>query len=239
MITVVPTHHKRFFRLKSYFEPYSKFQLRLAPTESEPFEIQIATRIKVTVSPLFLENDSPEWIEAALLRYAQDYVKGYCPETKLVELSEESRGIEKKLRDIHQTLLEDFEKASEGEEQSLREIWLRLREDYFPDRSDIDDYNVVWSGRRQTMSLATCSIHRRKVAVAKAMSLGEGAPYLEPLLYHEMCHAILGEPEVVDGRRIMHGRDFKELEKRHPDISKLDLWIKQGGWNRVVKMAEG
>ena len=63
-------------------------------------------------------------------------------------------------------------------------------------------------------------------------------PYLEPLLYHEMCHAALGEPEIVKGKRIMHGSDFKALEKKHPEITQLNSWIKSGGWNKAVDKIE-
>lgn len=67
------------------------------------------------------------------------------------------------------------------------------------------------------------------------MSLPESQPYLEALIYHEMCHAVLGPPKIVKRRRIMHGRDFKALEKRHPEIKLLDTWIKAGGWSMAAK----
>ncbi len=67
------------------------------------------------------------------------------------------------------------------------------------------------------------------------MQLVECREHLPALLYHEMCHAVLGKPEVVGGRRKIHTREFKELESRHPSISNLDRWIKQGGWFAVAR----
>lgn len=117
----------------------------------------------------------------------------------------------------------------------LNQLWCNVRAAYFPDRSDIDDYRVIWSMRRQTRSLATCNVHTKKVNVAHAMNRPEYQAYLEALLYHEMCHAVLGEAKIVNGRRVIHGREFKMLERRHPGIKPFDAWIKAGGWRQAVR----
>ncbi len=68
------------------------------------------------------------------------------------------------------------------------------------------------------------------------MSLPECAAYLPALIYHEMCHAVLGDKVGRAGsKRMWHGPAFRQLEKRHPDIEKLDLWIKKGGWSKAVR----
>lgn len=113
----------------------------------------------------------------------------------------------------------------------LRAIWLQLRENYFPDRPDIDDYLVVWSRRRQRRTLASCSTDQRKVRVARELNTPLCAGWLDPLLYHEMCHAYLGS----SGTGGCHNRAFKALEQRHPLIPSLDAWIKAGGWLRAVR----
>lgn len=117
----------------------------------------------------------------------------------------------------------------------LRKEWLRIRQTYFPSRSDIDDYDLLWAKRKQTRCLASCDYVKRKVTVAKQMAEPEARTYLEPLLYHEMCHAIIGVPPEKNGRRQIHGRDFKKLERRHPQIQALDAWINSGGWQRVTR----
>ncbi len=40
---------------------------------------------------------------------------------------------------------------------------------------------------------------------------------------------------IKNGRRDIHSKGFKDLESRHPEIKKLDLWIKQGGWIKAVR----
>lgn len=117
----------------------------------------------------------------------------------------------------------------------LVDLWKNLRTEYFPEREDLDNYRVLWSKRKHSSCLASCNYQRRKVIVADVMSQDECYKYLEPLLYHEMCHAVLGKPPVVNGRRVMHGREFKALERMHPRIMELDAWLKAGGWSRAVK----
>lgn len=120
----------------------------------------------------------------------------------------------------------------------LFEIWRRLVIQYFPDRPDLLSYRISWSHRKQKRCLASCNAEKRQVNVSGALN----TPYLnwvlEPLIYHELCHAVIGPVHRVRGqRRSLHGREFKILERRHPDIKKLDQWIRDGGWQRAVRAA--
>jgi len=118
----------------------------------------------------------------------------------------------------------------------LKQLWLTLRSEFFPERHDLDDYVVRWSRRRQKRTLASCNIIGRVVAVAKEMKHQDATAWLAPLLYHEMCHAVLGTAVTRQcGKRAWHGREFKSLECRHPQISALDAWIKSGGFHAVVR----
>lgn len=122
----------------------------------------------------------------------------------------------------------------------LHLLWVSVRRTYFPDRGDLDSYVVTWSRRRQRRVLASCNWHRRKVVVARELRDDAFNEWLEPLLYHEMCHAVLGRA-VSKTRRghAWHGPEFKSLERRHPQISALDSWIRSGGWHHAVRRARG
>ena len=118
----------------------------------------------------------------------------------------------------------------------LEAIWLQLVGRFFPDREDIRSYTIRWSSRRQRRVLASCHIGRRVVKVAQELRDPSHQKWLEPLLYHEMCHAILGkEVERRGKKRAWHGNKFKELESRHPEIKALDAWIRSGGWTSAVR----
>ena len=118
--------------------------------------------------------------------------------------------------------------------KDLKLLWTKLVEEYFPSQPDLLDYRVVWSYRDHSSTLASCQAVKRIVRVAAVMQNFEAAPFLEALVYHELCHAVLGPIERVNGRRVVHGREFKALEKRHPGIPELNAWIAQGGWRRLV-----
>jgi hypothetical protein len=121
---------------------------------------------------------------------------------------------------------------------TLKNIWDDLVRRYFSDRLDLFDYSLEWSRRNQKRTLASCNIKRRRVVVARELDREELALWLEPLLYHELCHAVLGKSITSkDGRRAWHGREFRALERRHPGIAALDHWIKSGGWRSAVRSA--
>lgn len=118
----------------------------------------------------------------------------------------------------------------------LLALWLKIQQEYFPDRTDLAAYTVQWSPRRQKRILASCNIRHRKVMVAKEMQHESVSAWCEPLLYHEMCHAVLGEGIKRRGHKTpWHGRDFKALEARHPQSAALNIWMKSGGWTRAVR----
>lgn len=127
---------------------------------------------------------------------------------------------------------------TEASDPALHAKWLEVRAEYFPDRIDLDRFTVRWSRRRQKRVLGSCSLRRRLVSVAKEMNHPLAAPYLPALLYHEMCHAALGEAVGQRGsRKAWHGERFRSLEAKHPDSKALDAWIRSGGWAHVVRSA--
>lgn len=123
-------------------------------------------------------------------------------------------------------------------DQRLKNLWRELRLAYFPDRPDLDRYVISWSSRRQRRVLGSCSVERAQVRIARELDHPECADWLSPLIYHEMCHAALGQAvgRYRGGKRAWHGPEFRKLERRHPNIAGLDRWIREGGWARAVRV---
>lgn len=123
--------------------------------------------------------------------------------------------------------------------QHLNKIWQQLINTYFPNDLNLPNYTVVWSRRRQKRTLASCCLIKKRVTVAKELNYPAYTLWLEPLLYHEMCHAVLGstitKAQNRSARRSWHGADFRILEKKHPLMSAFDLWIKDGGWHSAIR----
>jgi len=118
----------------------------------------------------------------------------------------------------------------------LKNQWISIRKEYFPNQAQLDNYTVYWSNRNQIRTLASCNIHQKKIRVARELNYPKYNQFLEPLLYHEMCHASLGfSIKNQKGKTAWHGKEFKALENRHPKIKDLDIWIKSGGWSTAVR----
>lgn len=139
--------------------------------------------------------------------------------------------INKEFPQIH----EDRDKYTSREE--LYRIWTELQKKHFPDIPDLLSFKLVWSNRHQSRCLASINLQKKVVRVAPAMKLKESYYFLSPLLYHEMCHAIVGI-KVERGRRKMHTKEFKILESKNPDIFILNQWIDSGGWKKATRKAK-
>jgi hypothetical protein len=121
-------------------------------------------------------------------------------------------------------------------DEFLHKVWTTLRAEYFPDRPELDTYIVSWSPRRQKRVLASCNITRRRVVVAKELFEPCACRWIQPVMYHELCHAVIGEGvSKQGGKRQWHGPEFRALEARHPDIEAMNHWIRTGGWAMAVR----
>jgi len=127
-------------------------------------------------------------------------------------------------------------KSAPLDASELKEIWHELAQNYFADSKDLPKYHISWSSRRQKRVLASCNIRRKCVRVARELRHPDSKEWLEPIIFHEMCHAVLGEAVEKRGRkRAWHGPSFKALESRHPRTHDLKLWIKTGGFSKAVR----
>jgi hypothetical protein len=121
-------------------------------------------------------------------------------------------------------------------DERLQQLWLKLSAEYFPQQEHLSLYIVRWSSRRQKRVLGSCHLKRRHVVMAKELDRPEHWEWVEAVLYHEMCHAVLEDSvQRRRGKRQWHGEDFKLLEVRHPLTAALKDWINAGGWHRAVR----
>jgi hypothetical protein len=73
--------------------------------------------------------------------------------------------------------------------------------------------------------------------VARELFEPAASRWIAAVLYHEMCHAVIGLEvhRSSTGKRQWHGAQFRRLEARHPDIAALNVWISTGGWAMAVR----
>lgn len=121
-------------------------------------------------------------------------------------------------------------------EPKLLAIWDELASSYFPYDSVLNEYTIFWSNRAQKRTLASCNLECKRILVARELNYEKYEYWLEPLIYHEMCHAVLGlDVKKVNGKKQWHGKDFKNLESKHPLMYEFETWIKAGGWAKCVR----
>ena len=99
--------------------------------------------------------------------------------------------------------------------------------------------HVVWSGRAQTRTLASCNIEKHRVKVARELNYPQHLIWLKPLLYHEMCHAYLGTSIYHNKHYQWHGKAFRTLVQRHPLTVIFERWVKEGGWQLALEGDKG
>jgi hypothetical protein len=128
-------------------------------------------------------------------------------------------------------------KSINASDDFLLTVWRNLRQEFFPEHVDVDDYVVTWSSRPQKRVLASCNIRRRRIVVAQELFEPAASRWISAVLYHEMCHAVIGEGVHLSqsGKRQWHGRQFRQLEAKHPDIEAMNAWIATGGWAMAVR----
>jgi hypothetical protein len=126
--------------------------------------------------------------------------------------------------------------SPKASDEFLRSVWTTLRAEYYPERPELDSYVVTWSARPQKRVLASCNISRRRVVVARELFEPSACRWVAPVLYHELCHAVIGAGvHLRSGKRQWHGAEFRALEARHPDIPAMNAWIRSGGWAMAVR----
>ena len=127
-------------------------------------------------------------------------------------------------------------RAPAASDDFLHNLWTNLRKEYYPDRPELDSYVITWSTRAQKRVLASCNIREHRVVVARELFEPTACRWIAPVLYHELCHAVIGEGvHLKSGKRQWHGAEFRALEARHPDIAAMNAWIRAGGWAMAVR----
>lgn len=123
---------------------------------------------------------------------------------------------------------------AKGEVYDLGEIMAEVNQEYFPGASVVA--SITWGAGRQQQRRArrvTLGSYVQELNLIRINpSLDRRAVpryYIEFIVYHEMLHAHLGIGRSSGGRRVVHPRQFRELERRHKDY---DLAIK---WERGAK----
>jgi predicted metal-dependent hydrolase len=112
----------------------------------------------------------------------------------------------------------------QGSCYDLRIIFNQLNQNYFNNSLQIK--NIGWSKKISYRRLGFYNEERDLLVISKIFD-SEKVPeeVITYLVYHEMLHILLPMKK-RNGRRIIHAKRFKELEKQYPAYNRINKWIK-------------
>lgn len=89
-------------------------------------------------------------------------------------------------------------------------------------------WSLVGKGRvRKRVRLGSWSEDHRLIRVHPVLDSPDVPGYvIDFVVFHEMVHAAVG-PELVNGRRLVHTRRFREFEVLHPERVRAEAWIRE------------
>jgi len=122
-----------------------------------------------------------------------------------------------------------FEHQTKGFNYDLQDIFDVLNRGYF--HGAIKSY-IRWGRDASRTSYQTTRIDRDGNPFSLITISGVyDSPHVPEfaiygLVYHEMLHVAI-PPRVVNGRRVVHGRDFKEAERKFPFYDQWIAWEKE------------
>lgn len=122
----------------------------------------------------------------------------------------------------------EFPEPSQGRVFNLRAIFDKLNAEYF--RNRLRDYSIVWGRRRKgrprdQIVFGTIQEDDRIIRIHPLLDR-RFIPtwFVEYVIYHEMCHAVVRDEYDSSGRRIVHHEKFFERERRYRWFRRAKTW---------------
>lgn len=119
--------------------------------------------------------------------------------------------------------------VTRGRVHDLAAIFARLNAAHFEGRLATA---VTWgkngsAGRRRSIRFGSYHPEQRLIRIHPALDQ-EFVPeyFVASIVHHEMLHAHLGVPETGRGRRMLHGRAFRALERAFPGHDRAQAWMR-------------
>ena len=122
----------------------------------------------------------------------------------------------------------EFEDESQGKVFNLRAIFRNLNAEYFGNR--LPRYRVVWARKQKSrpktqIVFGTIQEEDRIIRIPPLLDR-RFVPtwFLEYVMYHEMCHAVVRDEYDSAGRRIVHHEKFFARERRFHWFKRAKAW---------------
>lgn len=122
----------------------------------------------------------------------------------------------------------EFEDESQGRVFNLRAIFCNLNAEYFGNR--FPRYRIAWArkqkGRPKTQIVFGTIQEEDRIIRIHPLLDRRFVPtwFLEYVVYHEMCHAVVRDRYDSAGRRIVHHEGFFARERRFHWFRRAKMW---------------
>jgi SprT-like family protein len=117
-----------------------------------------------------------------------------------------------------------------GRVHDLGDIFAQLNQQHFQGRLEA---RIGWGrrgpgGRRRSIKMGVYLHDHKLIRIHPALD-AERVPrhFVELVVFHEMLHQAIPPATGRDGRRIVHGSDFRARERRFPGYERARAWEKQ------------
>jgi len=121
-----------------------------------------------------------------------------------------------------------FAFPEQGRHFNLREIFDKMNARYFGDR--FKDYRIEWGRRRKErptneIVFGTIQEEDRLIRIHPLMDRAFIPRwFVEYVVYHEMCHAVVKDKYTKSGKRIVHHEAFFERERKFRWFKRAKRW---------------
>jgi hypothetical protein len=125
-------------------------------------------------------------------------------------------------------LQRQFMFAEQGRHFNLRQIFDKLNAKYFGNR--LPRYQIVWGQRRRERPVyeivfGTIQEQDRVIRIHPLLDRAFIPRwFLEYVVYHEMCHAVVPDRYTRSGRRVVHHDAFFERERKFRWFKRAKRW---------------
>ncbi|HYF49595.1 MAG TPA: hypothetical protein VEJ63_09330 [Planctomycetota bacterium] len=112
-----------------------------------------------------------------------------------------------------------------GIHRSLEASFQRVNVEYF--QSQLQQPQLCWSPVRARRILGSYQERNDRLIISRLFDSPKVPEFvLDYLMYHELLHKFLGIGRRDDGKRCMHGRDFREIERQFKRYDEAQLFLK-------------
>jgi hypothetical protein len=121
-----------------------------------------------------------------------------------------------------------FSFGEQGRFFNLRQIFRKLNERYFNNR--LRGYSITWGRKRRQrpkdyIVFGTIQEDDRVIRIHPLLDRSLVPTwFLEYVIYHEMCHAVVRDQVDASGRRIVHHEKFYERERQFRWFRRAKEW---------------